>query len=180
MAPSRRTTGRRCRAASVDTTDRLLDLLDRAGIRATFFVLGYVAERHPQLIERIAQAGHEIGSHGHMHDARVRTDRRLVSKRIWTGASRRSRRAAYRPVDGFRAPEWSINERSLWALDVLARKGFRFDSSMAPMRIVGNPATRRHRIGARPADGAIVEFPPAVVHAVRHARCRSAAAGGCG
>lgn len=145
----------------VRTTDRLLDLLDSVGVRATFFVLGYVAERHPQLVERIWKAGHEIGSHGHMHERvysltaesfEADLDRSLASIAA-CGAP---------PVAGFRAPEWSINDRSLWALDVLARKGLQFDSSMAPMRIVGNPAYPRAPHHRETAAGAIVECPPAV------------------
>ena len=145
----------------VVTTDRLLDLLDRVGVRATFFVLGYVAERHSQLIERIAQAGHEIGSHGHMH-ARVYTldatafaadlDRSLAALAA-CGVS---------GVQGFRAPEWSINDQSLWALDVLAQKGFRFDSSMAPLRMVGNPSYPQAVHRRETVAGPIVECPPAV------------------
>src|SRR6186997_2069061 len=94
----------------VSTTDRLLDMLDRAGIRATFFVLGYVAEHHPQLVERIARAGHEIGSHGHMHD-RVYT---LTAETFAADLDRSLAALAacgVRDVHGFRAPEWSINDR---------------------------------------------------------------------
>jgi polysaccharide deacetylase family protein (PEP-CTERM system associated) len=145
----------------VETTDRLLDLCDRAGARGTFFILGYVAERYPALVERIAAAGHEIGSHGHLHrrvyeltpdgfDADLRTSVAALQA------------CGVREVRGFRAPEWSINDRSLWALDVLVRRGFTFDSSMAPLRIIGNPTypVRPHR---RATDtGSIAEFPPAV------------------
>jgi peptidoglycan/xylan/chitin deacetylase (PgdA/CDA1 family) len=67
-------------------------------------------------------------------------------------------------VAGFRAPEWSINDRSAWALDVLARKGFRFDSSMAPMRIVGNPQYPQTPHQRSTDHGFIMEFPPAVVN----------------
>lgn len=144
------------------TTDRLLDLLDRVGIRATFFVLGYIAERHPQLVERIARAGHEIGTHGHMHErvyeltpASFEEDLdRSIAALTASGAS---------TVLGFRAPEWSINDNSLWALTVLARKGFRYDSSMAPMRIVGNPDYRREPHRLTTPGGVLIECPPAVV-----------------
>jgi polysaccharide deacetylase family protein (PEP-CTERM system associated) len=145
----------------VSTTDRLLDLLDRVGVRATFFVLGYVAERHPRLVERIWKAGHEIGSHGHGHE-RVYT---LTADAFDADLARSlaTLTACGVPaIHGFRAPEWSINDRSLWALDVLARRGFKFDSSMAPMRMVGNPSYPRvPHVRDTPA-GAIVECPPAV------------------
>ena len=145
----------------VSTTDRLLDMLDRTGIRATFFVLGYVAEHHPQLVERIAKAGHEIGSHGHMHD-RVYT---LTAETFEADLDRSVAALAacgVPAVQGFRAAEWSINDRSLWALDVLVRKGFRFDSSMAPLRIIGNPTYPQAVHTRQTAAGSIVECPPAV------------------
>ncbi len=146
----------------VETTDRLLDLLDRVQVTGTFFVLGYVAERHPRLLERIGGAGHEIGSHGHMH-------LRVYELTPETFAADLDRSLAalaacgVAGVQGFRAPEWSINDRSLWALDVLARKGFVYDSSMAPMRIVGNPAYPRTPHRRQTASGSILECPPAVI-----------------
>jgi polysaccharide deacetylase family protein (PEP-CTERM system associated) len=145
----------------VANTHDLLDLLDRCGVRATFFVLGYVADRHPRLVESILQAGHEVASHGFLHervydltpDAFEQDLDRSVAALRACGAAR---------VDGFRAPEWSINGRSLWALDLLASKGFRFDSSMAPMRIVGDPAYSQALHRRTTASGDIVECPPLV------------------
>ena len=151
----------------VPTTDRLLDLLDRVGVRATFFVLGYVAERHPQLIERIWKAGHEIGSHGHLHD-RVYT---LTPDAFQADLDRSAAAIAacgVPAIAGFRAPEWSINDRSLWALEVLARKGYRFDSSMAPLRLIGNPSYPQAVHRRDTAAGSIVECPPAVARRFGH------------
>jgi polysaccharide deacetylase family protein (PEP-CTERM system associated) len=145
----------------VATTDRLLDLLDHAGVRATFFVLGYVADRHPRLIERIRQAGHEIGSHGYMHDRVYMLTAEAFEADLDRSLSALAACGAP-AVAGFRAPEWSINDRSLWALPVLARKGFQFDSSMAPMRVVGNPSYAREPHRRDTQAGAIVECPPAV------------------
>lgn len=146
----------------VETTTRLLDILDRTGTCATFFVLGYVAERHPELIDRIANAGHEIGSHGHTH-ARVYE---LTPESFSTDLDKSVAALAgcgISKVIGFRAPEWSINDKSLWALDVLAAKGFQFDSSMAPMRVVGNPDYPQAPHWRPTRAGAIAEFPPAVM-----------------
>ena len=144
-----------------DTTRWLLDALDATGIRATFFTLGWIADRHPQLVAEVRRAGHEIGSHGHDHlrayeltaDAFAEDVRKSVTA---------LRAAGVAEVTAFRAPEWSINERSLWALDSLARHGFTADASMAPVRIVGSPAFPRHPHVRQTSSGAIMEVPPLV------------------
>ena len=126
-----------------DTTRWLLDTLDRAQVRATFFVLGWIAEHHPQLVATVRGAGHNIGSHGHNHLRAYE-----LTPEAFAGDLRTSVAAlqaiGVSNVTAFRAPEWSINDRSLWALDVLSREGFNTDASMAPVRIVGSPAFPRH------------------------------------
>lgn len=114
-------------------TDRLLALLARRQVRATFFVLGWVARRFPQLVRRIDRAGHELGSHGFWH--------RLVyeqSREEFRADLRESRdaieQAAGRAVTCYRAPSFSITRRSLWAFEVLAEERFRVDSSVFPVR----------------------------------------------
>jgi polysaccharide deacetylase family protein (PEP-CTERM system associated) len=145
----------------VANTRDLLALLDRSGARATFFVLGWVAERHPSLIAEIVQAGHEIGSHGHLH--RRVYELTPESFGVDLDRSRAALAAAgVSSVRGFRAPEWSINDRSLWAMEVLADRQFRFDSSMAPLRIVGNPHYPQGPHTRSTAAGNLVEFPPLV------------------
>ncbi len=143
------------------TTRWLLDTLDASGVSATFFVLGWIAEQHPELIAAVRSAGHEIGSHGHDHlraydltpEAFVVDVRRSVSALKAAGVP---------TVTAFRAPEWSINDRSLWALGTLAAEGFGIDASMAPVRIVGSPAFPRHPHVRRTASGNIMEVPPLV------------------
>jgi polysaccharide deacetylase family protein (PEP-CTERM system associated) len=113
--------------------DRLLAVLDDHGVRATFFVLGAVAERFPAVVAELAQAGHEIGCHGHAH-AFVYDQ----SPRQFRDDLRRSRdsiadAAGFAPR-GFRAPYFSVRRDSLWALDVLAEEGFAYDSSIFPVR----------------------------------------------
>jgi len=114
-------------------TERLLDIFDEFSVRSTFFVLGWVAERHPELVKTIARRGHEVASHGYAHrliydqtPAAFREDVRKA-KGILEEASGRA-------VNGYRAPSYSITPRSLWALDVLVEEGYRYDSSIFPIR----------------------------------------------
>ena len=145
-----------------DTTRWLLDALDAAGVRATFFVLGWIADQHPQLVAAVRSAGHDIGSHGHDHmrayelteDAFAADVRKSVTALRAVGVQH---------VTAFRAPEWSINERSLWALDSLAGEGFTTDASMAPVKIVGSPSFPRRPHLRQTASGPIMELPPLVI-----------------
>jgi polysaccharide deacetylase family protein (PEP-CTERM system associated) len=145
----------------VPTTDAVLKLLDRCGVRATCFVLGWIAERHPELVDRLRRAGHEIGSHGSRHQRLFELGPTRFLEDL--GASRAALAAAGVPdVRSFRAPEWSLNDRAPWALDVLVEAGFTVDSSRAPMRVVGNPAYPQRPHVLHAATGSIVEVPPLV------------------
>ena len=143
------------------TTRLLLEDLAHAGARATFFVLGAVAERCPALVGEILAAGHDVGSHGHWHDRAYD-----LGPDGFTADLRRSlhalRAAGVDRIAGFRAPEWSINDRSLWALDTLAREGIALDASMAPVRIVGRVDYPRAPHVRQTSGGPIVETPPLV------------------
>jgi polysaccharide deacetylase family protein (PEP-CTERM system associated) len=143
------------------TTDLVLDLLDAAGVHATFFVVGWVAERFPRLVERMRSAGHEIGSHGYAHQRAydLGPGPFLQDLRASVAALRQ---AGAPEVRLFRAPEWSVNQRSLWALDLLAAERFTIDASMAPLRLVGDPRYPRHPHMRRTAAGCILEVPPLV------------------
>lgn len=142
-------------------TRRILELLAGRGIHATFFVLGWVAERHPGLVREIAAAGHEIASHGFSHQLvykqtpEVFREETLRSKRLLEDLIQA-------PVDGYRAASYSITSRSLWALDILAEAGFRYDSSVFPVRhdLYGIPGAQEvpHRLKT-PAGHELVEFP---------------------
>lgn len=145
----------------VATTRDLLELLESCSARATFFVLGWIATRYPALVEEIRQAGHEIGSHGHLHQ-RVYELTPDAFRRDLAESRAALVNAGAIHIRGYRAPEWSINGRSLWALDVLADTGFEFDSSMAPMRIVGDPTYPQHPHVRSTASGPLHEFPPLV------------------
>jgi len=114
-------------------THDILDTLSRHGVRATFFILGLVADAHPGLVRDIQSAGHQIGSHGWSHrliyqqsrdEFRSETTRAKASLEDILGTS----------IAGYRAAEFSITAASLWALDVLAESGFSWDSSIFPIR----------------------------------------------
>jgi polysaccharide deacetylase family protein (PEP-CTERM system associated) len=144
-------------------TERLLDLLGSRGVYGTFFVLGWVAERFPQLVRRIHAYGHEIGSHGYWHRLIYQLTPEQFREDLLRGR-KAVEDAIDAPVVAYRAPSFSITRKSLWALDVLAEEGFRFDSSIFPIHhdrygIPGAPPAI-HRID-RPA-GAIWEFPVSV------------------
>jgi polysaccharide deacetylase family protein (PEP-CTERM system associated) len=143
-------------------TERLLDLLGRTGARATCFVLGWVAERHPALVRRIAAEGHEVASHGWWHrrigSLTVQELRQEVrdSKRILedlTGT----------PVLGFRAPSFSITPGREWAFDVLLEEGYTYDSSLFPIRRpdYGYPASPVIPHEIRRPSGVLLEIPMA-------------------
>jgi polysaccharide deacetylase family protein (PEP-CTERM system associated) len=145
------------------STGKILDLLARASVRATFFVLGWVAERQPELVRAIDAAGHEVGCHSYWH--------RLIYRQTLEEFRQdlcRSRDVLQdiiaRPVTAYRAPCFSITRESLWALDVLVEEGFTTDSSIYPTfhdryGIPDAPAGP-HRID-RPA-GSLWELPPPV------------------
>jgi polysaccharide deacetylase family protein (PEP-CTERM system associated) len=145
-------------------TDRLLELFADAGVRATFFILGCVAERAPGLVRRISEGGHEIASHGHEH--RLVYSQTAAEFRNDLRQSRAALEAAAGvPVVGYRAPSYSIVERSLWALDVLIDEGYVFDSSIYPIRHdrYGIPGWRRHIHRIERAGGSIWELPGSTV-----------------
>jgi polysaccharide deacetylase family protein (PEP-CTERM system associated) len=119
--------------AVVRNTARILELLARHGFHGTFFILGEVAEAFPQLVRDIASAGHEIGVHGYYHRQVFKLTPDQFREEI-TQAKAKLEALAGRPVVGHRAPAFSINPDTAWALDVLADAGFRYDSSIAPVR----------------------------------------------
>jgi polysaccharide deacetylase family protein (PEP-CTERM system associated) len=147
------------------TTRALLDALDQAGVTATFFVLGWVARRHPRLIEDVRNAGHEIGSHGYAHQRTFDLDPDAFRSNL-----RRSMAAladAGSPtVAAFRAPEWSANERTPWAFPILVEHGFTVDASMAPVKLVGDVRYPRTPHVLRTSAGPLLELPPLVADRV--------------
>jgi len=148
----------------VRNVDRVLELLDECGVRGTFFVQGRVAETFPAMVRGIVEQGHEVQSHGHSHKALFEMDRDELREEL-RRAKATVEDAAGEPVTAFRAPDFSIVERNLWALEVLAEVGFEVDSSIFPMRRgrygIAGWELGPHRIGL--AGGAsLLEVPVAI------------------
>lgn len=144
-------------------TDAVLALFDKAGVKATFFTLGWVAERYPALIRRIADAGHEVASHGWDH---MRVFR--MSRDEFAGDLARSRAAiedaAGQAVTGYRAPSFSIDLRTPWAHEVLAESGYAYSSSVAPVVHDHYGWPEAPRFAFRPLAGSeLIELPVTTV-----------------
>jgi len=122
---------RECRVER--NVDRILELLTARGVSATFFTLGWIAERHPALVRRIVDGGHELASHGHGHERATDLDEAAFTEDV-TRAKKTLEDIAGRPVLGYRAPSFSIGAANLWAFDVLACAGYRYSSSIYPIR----------------------------------------------
>lgn len=152
----------------VDATGWILDRLAAQAIQATFFVVGEIAQSEPGLVRRIAEAGHEVASHGWDH-------RRILamapaSFREDLGRSKDAlEQAAGTQVVGYRAPTFSLVRKTAWAIDVLAELGFVYDSSIYPVRHdrYGIPDAPRGPFVAQGTRHEILELPPATVRAAR-------------
>ncbi len=146
------------------TTRQLLDAFAARDVRATFFVLGWVADRHPDLVRAIAAAGHEVASHGYWHEIVY-----SLTPDAFRDDVRRSKQVLEdltgREVAGYRAPSFSITRQSLWALDVLVEEGYRYDASVFPVRHdrYGIPDAPRHAYALDRAAGPLAEVPPSTI-----------------
>ncbi len=147
-------------------TLNILDIFDERNIKGTFFILGWVAERNPQLVKEIAARGHEVASHGYSHQL-------IYSQSIPTFREETHRskeileNLIQTPVLGYRAASYSITNKSLWALDILAELGFTWDSSIFPIYHdnYGIPDTPKDPYTIQTASGAeLLEFPITTCH----------------
>jgi polysaccharide deacetylase family protein (PEP-CTERM system associated) len=141
-------------------TDRLLALLAEHNCLATFFVLGWVAEKKPEIVARVAAAGHEIACHSLLHrkifdltPQEFREDTHRAKAVIEDAAGKK--------VHGYRAPSFSVTRKSSWALEILAEEGFQYDSSVFPVEhpSYGIPDAPRTPFWVNTASGRILEFP---------------------
>jgi polysaccharide deacetylase family protein (PEP-CTERM system associated) len=145
-------------------TERLLDMFAAAGVTATFFVLGWVAEKYPALVRRIADAGHEIGSHGYAHRL-VYDMTPLAFAEDVRHAKNAIESVCGHAVLGYRAPSYSITRASLWALDVLLAEGHVYDASVFPIHHdrYGIPDAPRHAHQIPRERGTIWELPGSTI-----------------
>src|SRR5579863_4850734 len=142
-------------------TEKLLQILEERGVHATFFVLGWLAERVPALVRRIADAGHEIACHGFSHQL-VYRQTPVEFREETIRAKNFLEDTVGHAVLGYRAASFSVTRDSLWALDVLIDLGFRYDSSVFPIHhdLYGLPGAtpEPHRVSA-PSGRTLAEFP---------------------
>jgi polysaccharide deacetylase family protein (PEP-CTERM system associated) len=138
--------------------DRILELFARHDVKATFFILGWIAKRRPEMVRRIAEQGHEIASHGFNH-TRVTNQERDAFRCDVTDTKRLLEDTAGCEVIGYRAATYSINESNLWALDVLAETGHRYSSSIYPIEhdLYGVPDAPRFRF--KVGESQLTEVP---------------------
>ena len=165
------------------SVDIVLDVLDAHDVRATFFVVGELAREHPDVVARIADTGHEIASHGHTHRPLFELDREAFVTELDRSATAIHDVTGTAPV-GFRAPNFSVTRRTRWAIEVLEAAGYRYDSSVFPVRtpmygVSGAPIRPYRPDATAPFEehedgGRLVELPLAVFHS----RFRLPVAGG--
>jgi polysaccharide deacetylase family protein (PEP-CTERM system associated) len=118
----------------ISQTEQFLELLNKYDVKATFFVLGWVAERHPELIKSIARAGHEIGSHGFSHQLTWQHSRDSFKADLALSTAAIHHVLGIRPT-AFRAPAFSIIKKTEWAIEVLKEAGYELDSSVYPVAV---------------------------------------------
>lgn len=143
-------------------TDRILKLFDDHGAQATFFTLGWVAERYPSMVRRIVDAGHELASHGYEH-VRVHNHSPDEFLQDVDRTKKLLEDVGGCPVRGYRAASYSIGADNLWALDALLEVGYEYSSSIYPIRhdLYGMPTAPRFPFRHR--DGGILEVPISTV-----------------
>ncbi len=140
--------------------ERILDALEKHNARATFFFLGWIAERHPEWVHRCLEAGHEVASHGYDHDFLWDLGPEGVESDLERTEIALQAAGAPKPT-GFRASTFTLTRKTFWAMDILARRGYRYDSSVHPVR---HPTYGISDFEPAPSivktdEGDLVEFP---------------------
>jgi len=146
--------------------ERILSLLAEFQVKATFFVLGSVAEQEPSMVPLIAAAGHEVASHGYSHNLVPDLGPKAFRDEVRRTGEILERQAGRRPV-GFRAPRWSISAANTpWAPAILSEEGYLYDSSCNPLAGVGEPKGARLPFMVETESGGLLEIPPMVTPSV--------------
>lgn len=145
-------------------TEKLLELLAKKGVQATFFILGWVAERYPSLVRQIASAGHEVASHGYAHEL-ITSQTPVVFREDIRKAKAILESILSKPVLGYRAPSFSITKDTMWATQVLVEEGYIYDSSIFPVvhDRYGVPSANPELHQLSTASGLLWEVPPSTV-----------------
>lgn len=138
--------------------DKILEMFDGAGVKGTFFTLGWVCKKFPQLVRNIAAAGHEIASHGFDH-SRVETFSQQEFRADVEGTRKRLEDVSGTPVLGYRAPSFSIGRETLWAHDVLAEAGYAYSSSVFPIQHDHYGLPEAPRFPFRSSETGVLEIP---------------------
>jgi polysaccharide deacetylase family protein (PEP-CTERM system associated) len=142
-------------------TERILDLLDEFGVKATFFVLGSVAAAEQGLVKLISARGHEVASHGWSHSLVYQLTPEQFRDELAKTEDVILAQSGHLPV-GFRAPQWSLTEQTPWAHEILAERGYRYDSSLSPLPFIGDRQGLRVPSRISTVAGQLCEFPPLV------------------
>lgn len=154
----------------IEMTKPVLDVLDEFDVSATFFVLGEVAKKHPELVEEVYERGHEIGSHAYSHKTLYELGKDKFENEINLSVQLLQHIIKEKPI-GFRAPSFSVNNSTGWAFDVLEKHGFKYDSSIFPIRtkLYGVPNAPLHvynpsvdDVAKEDPNGKMIEFPMTV------------------
>ena len=159
----------------IEMTKPVLDVLDEFDVSATFFVLGEVAKKHPELVEEVYERGHEIGSHAYSHKTLYELGKDKFENEINLSVQLLQHIIKEKPI-GFRAPSFSVNNSTGWVFDILEKHGFKYDSSIFPIRtkLYGVPNAPLHiykpsadDVAKEDPNGKMIEFPMTVFEFVK-------------
>jgi polysaccharide deacetylase family protein (PEP-CTERM system associated) len=148
----------KCELRVVESTQRLLEVMSKHNTHATFFVLGWVAERVPALIEEIEKLGHEIACHGYSHTVLTQMTPESFELDIQR-ALKVTKQAVQSEIIGYRAPSFTVTKRTMWAIDILARNEFRYDSSIFPISYHPDYGIPNADLSVFQHDSSLIEFP---------------------
>jgi len=143
-------------------TNALLEILDGAGVKATFFFIGRLARDIPGLVKEVANAGHEIACHNYLHLRVFDIEKNKFKEKLST-AKKELEDVSGQPIYGFRAPDFSITDKSTWALDILKELGFVYDSSIYPFGLHDVYGIENAEPSVHTLTNGLIEFPLSIV-----------------